>query len=216
MVGFRGRVSFMQYCPKKPTKFGLKLFVLADSNTGFVYNFILYTGREVTSQLPSAFSHLPIPGQFVTALTENLMDRGHVVFCDRYYFSVPLAEALSSRGTGYVGTLVRNRKDLPAEVRKQTFKMKGGEIQAWRANDKLVVAWRDKKKKPVVMLATTYSAAPTTVLAGRRKQPVIKPDAIVKYKGAMDGVDRADQYCVYYSFHRKSVKWWRKIMFWCI
>ena len=31
MVGFRGRVSFKQYCPKKPTKYGLKFFVLADT-----------------------------------------------------------------------------------------------------------------------------------------------------------------------------------------
>ena len=36
MVGFRGRVSFKQYCPKKPTKYELKFFVLADSSTGYV------------------------------------------------------------------------------------------------------------------------------------------------------------------------------------
>ena len=52
MVGFRGRISFKQYCPKKPTKYGLKFFVLPDSNTGYVYNFLLYTGSEVTSTLP--------------------------------------------------------------------------------------------------------------------------------------------------------------------
>ena len=30
----------------------------------------------------------------------------------------------------------------------------------------------------------------------------------------MNGVDRADQYTVYYSFVRRSVKWWRKVFFW--
>ena len=30
----------------------------------------------------------------------------------------------------------------------------------------------------------------------------------------MNGVDKADQYTVYYSFVRKSRKWWRKLFFW--
>ena len=30
----------------------------------------------------------------------------------------------------------------------------------------------------------------------------------------MGGVDKAVQYSEYYSFERRSVKWWRKLMFW--
>ena len=44
MVGFKGRLSFIQYMPKKPTKWGLKAFVLSDSKSGYVYNWRLYTG----------------------------------------------------------------------------------------------------------------------------------------------------------------------------
>ena len=44
MIGFKGRLSFIQYLPKKPTKWGLKAFVLADSNTGYTMNWRLYTG----------------------------------------------------------------------------------------------------------------------------------------------------------------------------
>ena len=40
-----------------------------------------------------------------------------------------------------------------------------------------------------------------------------KPEVVVRYNNAMGGVDVGDQYCVYYSFTRKSVKWWRKAMF---
>ena len=132
IVDFRGRVFFLQYMPKKPTKFGLKLFVLGDSSTGYVYDFILYTGSECTSQLPFAFNHLPVA---------KILDKGHIVFCDRYYSSVALAETLASRGTGYVGTLVRNRKDLPKEVRGKKSKLQSDEIKAWRHGKKLVVGW---------------------------------------------------------------------------
>jgi len=44
MIGFKGRLDFIQYMPKKPTKWGLKAFVLADAHTGYVYNWHLYTG----------------------------------------------------------------------------------------------------------------------------------------------------------------------------
>ena len=45
MVGFKGRLSFIQYLPKKPTKWGMKSYVLADSSTGYVWNWRWYTGK---------------------------------------------------------------------------------------------------------------------------------------------------------------------------
>ena len=45
MIGFKGRLSFVQYMPKKPTKWGLKAFVLADGVSGYALNWKLYTGR---------------------------------------------------------------------------------------------------------------------------------------------------------------------------
>ena len=44
MIGFKGRLWFIQYMPKKPTKWGMKAFVLADSVTGYTYNWRLYAG----------------------------------------------------------------------------------------------------------------------------------------------------------------------------
>ena len=44
MIGFKGRLIFIQFMPQKPTKWGLKAYVLADSTTGYMYNWILYTG----------------------------------------------------------------------------------------------------------------------------------------------------------------------------
>ena len=46
MIGFKGRLWFVQYMPKKPTKWGMKAFVLADSATGYTSNWRLYTGTK--------------------------------------------------------------------------------------------------------------------------------------------------------------------------
>ena len=47
MVGFKGRLAFIQYLPNKPTKWGMKAYVLADSITGYVLNWRLYTGAFI-------------------------------------------------------------------------------------------------------------------------------------------------------------------------
>ena len=45
MIGFKGRLHFIQYLPKKPTRWGMKAFVLADSHDGYVLKWKLYTGK---------------------------------------------------------------------------------------------------------------------------------------------------------------------------
>lgn len=45
MISFKGRLGFIQYMPKKPTKWCLKAFVLSDAHNGYIYNWNLYTGR---------------------------------------------------------------------------------------------------------------------------------------------------------------------------
>ncbi len=46
MISFKGRLSFLQYLPKKPKKWGMKAWALADTNTGYVWNWNLYCGKE--------------------------------------------------------------------------------------------------------------------------------------------------------------------------
>ena len=61
MIGFKGRVSFPQYCPKKPTKWGLKAYILADSKTGYIVNILPYTGGETReTYLSHCSSDLPL------------------------------------------------------------------------------------------------------------------------------------------------------------
>ncbi|KAL2095551.1 hypothetical protein ACEWY4_007699 [Coilia grayii] len=46
IIKFKGRLSFRQYLPMKPTKWGVKVWVMAESSTGYVTNFQVYSGRE--------------------------------------------------------------------------------------------------------------------------------------------------------------------------
>ena len=46
MIKFKGKSSLKQYLPSKPIKRGYKVWCLADSLTGYLYNFDIYTGKE--------------------------------------------------------------------------------------------------------------------------------------------------------------------------
>ena len=44
IISFKCRLSWIQYMPKKPHKWGIKAWALADSRNGYIINFKLYTG----------------------------------------------------------------------------------------------------------------------------------------------------------------------------
>ena len=50
MIGTKCRVPFLQYLPKKPTKWGIKVWVCADANTAYVQTFCVYTGKDNDSE----------------------------------------------------------------------------------------------------------------------------------------------------------------------
>ena len=49
LVKFNGRLSFKQYMPMKPDKFGIKVWLLADANTYYVPRFQVYLRKNRTN-----------------------------------------------------------------------------------------------------------------------------------------------------------------------
>ena len=214
MVGFRGWFGAKQYMPNKPTKYGVKAFTMADSTHGYILNILLYTGRDTLANASSQYRDLPQPAQVVLHVVEPYLDQGRHVFTDRYYTSIPLAQALSDRRTAFTGTAMKNRVDLPDQIRSKSFKLKDDEVLAYRTNCLLALGWRAaQKKKPVIILSSEEPAKVVTI-RNRREQDVRKPQVVHHYNQSMNSVDIADQCNVYYSFIRRSKKWWRKVFFW--
>ena len=48
MLKFKGRLTFIQYMPRKPIKRGMKAFSLNESKTGYTCAWKLYTGADNT------------------------------------------------------------------------------------------------------------------------------------------------------------------------
>jgi hypothetical protein len=88
-VGFKGRIQFKCYNPKKPTKWGLRIFCLCDSENGYVFSHIPYYGKTTTESLIRP--DLPFTSRIVIHLAQALQAHtggsGYHIYTNRFYTS---------------------------------------------------------------------------------------------------------------------------------
>jgi len=69
---------------KKPTKFGINVFVNSKAKTGYVLYFDIYTGKSASRDKSTSMCH-----SVVMHLLESYLGKGHWVFVDNYYSILP-------------------------------------------------------------------------------------------------------------------------------
>jgi len=60
---WKGRLLFKQYPPPKQSRFGIKLYKLCESSTGYVYTFYVYVGKDCLFFKPESGNLAP-PAEF--------------------------------------------------------------------------------------------------------------------------------------------------------
>ncbi|XP_028260881.1 piggyBac transposable element-derived protein 4-like [Parambassis ranga] len=106
LVPFRGRCPFRQYMPSKPAKYGIKSWVACDAKSSYAWKMQVYTGK-LTSGGPEKNQGMRV----VLDVTEGL--RGHNVTCDNFFTSYELGQQLLKRKITMVGTVRKNKPELP-------------------------------------------------------------------------------------------------------
>ncbi|XP_064648112.1 piggyBac transposable element-derived protein 4-like [Lineus longissimus] len=213
MVAFKGRVAMRQYMPKKPTKWGMKAWVLAGSKTGFVFDWKLYSGKEGDNVERNL-------GRKVVLDLTDMLPPGHEVYFDNYFNSYELLQVLEGRGLGGCGTLRSNRTANPAEIKMFTTKLSAARLQAMspilkRCGNILALGWYDKR--PVSVMSNIHTAEMMNKRVRDANTPgghrnIRKPMAVDQYNKYMGGVDSSDQLNSYNRMVRKSLKWWKKVL----
>ncbi|UYV62249.1 PGBD5 [Cordylochernes scorpioides] len=202
---FRGRVHFRVYIKGKPHKYGIKI---CESSTGYTCNLDIYTGRHPHQSLQynSILS-------LVDRIAEPYYQKGHIIYFDRWFSSPQLFNHLWEKKTLAVGTVRHNRKGLPKKAFSK--KLKKGESLFCQNSQLLALKWRDTRD--VFMIATTQDSSMIQAQKKIRRQPqtisITKPAIVVDYNKNKAGVDISDQFMAYYPFHRRTLKWWKKLFF---
>jgi hypothetical protein len=145
---FRGRCPFRMYIKSKPAKYGMKLWVLCDSETAYCGNAQVYTGKE---------GNVPEKGQgarVVKDLVTYIYNTGRNITMDNFFTDVELADHLLTQKLTVVGTVRKNKACLPAELLET-----GRDVQSsifLFTKDMTLTSYVPKANKCVVLLSTMH------------------------------------------------------------
>jgi len=211
IIGTKCRLSFIQYMKAKPTKWGVKVWICADSRNGYICSFDIYTGKDPARPVhPNGVAY-----DVVMNLLENYYNKGYFVFTDNFYTSPTLAKGLLDKEIYTTGTVRSNRKHFPKDLASKSKNAQQGD-QTYRYHEHITaVKWHDNKD--VFVMSTMFGNEITTVKRRAKQDKATRVDVscpamIADYNKFMGGVDLADQAMCYYSVGRKNMKWWRKIV----
>lgn len=119
IVPYKGMSALKQYNPKKPNKWGYKIFVLCDNN-GITHDFEIYTGKI-----------LPVPGKEDIGASGNIVlhlassipkHKNHLLFFDNWFTSLNLMTSLYKDGIASLGTVRKDRIKIDFKSDKQMKK----------------------------------------------------------------------------------------------
>ncbi|CAC5395945.1 unnamed protein product [Mytilus coruscus] len=215
MIPYKGRVAFKQYMPAKPTKWGIKLWALAESDTGYMSYCEIYQGKTDRT-------HVGLASTVVISCLEgaNLSRQGYHVYMDNYFSSPALFTSLFENfDTGACGTVRHNRRGLPKDLmtKKPVNITQRGDSQFRQKGAVAATVWKDKKN--VSVISTIHDNGSTEVSRivqneGQfQRQQLQCPKMVADYTTHMGGVDRCDQYIQYYFFGHKTLKWPKRVFF---
>ena len=204
LVPFRGRCKFRMYIKSKPAKYGLKIMCLCDAKTHYLINAFIYTGKNSRRQNSNP-RKLSVPTLDVLSLIKPIENTNRNVTGNNWFTSNELVNKLKSKGLTYVGTVRKNKRDVPPEFQPHKLREVNSSLFGF-TGDRTLVSSVPKKNKSVLLLSSMHH---TNIVNQHSKKPEINEF----YNSTKTGVDSLDQKCATYSCNRKSRRWPLTIFF---
>lgn len=201
---FRGRCPFRQYMPKKPSKYGVKIFALVDSRLFYTWKMEIYAGQQPKGPFQVDNS----PSSVVKRLIKPLYNSGRNLTVDNWYTSYPLSQELLEKKITIVGTLRKNKKEIPPVFLHSKKREVFSSIFGFQ-KETTIVSYTPKKNRNVLLLSTMHNDDKIDPSTGDSK----KPEIITFYNLTKGAVDVVDEMAATYSTARKCNRWPMVIFF---
>lgn len=206
LVSFRGRCSFRMYMPNKPGKYGLKLMCLTDARNGYLYNSYIYSGKNSDGQgLTEEENKLPKPTQSVIRLSRPLFKTNRNITADNWFSSVELALLLKQNGLTYVGTMKKNKREIPPNFLPAKKREVGTALYGF-TKDLTLLSYAGRKGKSTILISSMHHSKDHDPLTN-------KPAIISFYNLTKGGVDSLDEKCSKSTTRRRTQRWPMAIFF---
>jgi hypothetical protein len=174
--------------PRKPDKYGLKFWLCVDTDSRYVFNAFPYLGRQSNEQRQTQ-----IGAKVVLELLKPLYGSSRNVTMDNFFTSVPLAQELQKKNLTLIGTMRKNKPEIPIEF--QSNKNREVSSSLFGFQDGLtLVSFVPRQNKAVLLLSSKHHDNQVDKTTG-------KPIIILDYNKTKGAVDTIDQMC-----HKYTVK----------
>lgn len=192
----RCRCSFIQFMPKKPDKYGIKIFWICDCRTAYPLQGLVYTGKNGDKRT------VDLAKIVVETLCESYYGTNRNITTDNYFTSYPLAKSLLSNGLKLVGTLKKNKTCVPVEFLPNRVKKEGSTMFGFQ-KDVTLVSHVPRVGKAVLFLSTLHHN--NDIITEDVKKPISRINK--HYNATKSGVDTMDQMVHEYMTKRKTNRW---------
>lgn len=197
LPAFRGRCAFRQYIPSKPNRYGIKIFCLCDAKLYYTSNMEIYCGQQPEGLFRQSNSSTDV----VMRLSEPIFQSGRNITADNWFTNIELVRKLEEKKLSYVGTVRKNKRELPANFVSPKGRQEFDSIFGYTKNETLV-SYVPKKGKTVVLISSLHVAS-NEVAEDVSK----KPEIITFYNETKSGVDVVDKLCATYNVARSTKRW---------
>lgn len=198
LVAFRGRCAFRQFMKSKPAKYGIKIFTLTDAKMFYVKAMEIYVGNQPDN---SPYQQSNKPFDVVLRVAKSIHGSGRNITADNWFTSIPLVTELLKKKLTYVGTVKKDKRELPPEMvskeRDQNTSIFGFQ------EDMTIVSYAPVKNRCVVLISSMHHDAAIDHNTGDLQ----KPEIITFYNQTKSGVDVVDEKCGTYSTSRRCLRW---------
>lgn len=144
LIGTKSKTSLTQYLPNKHhSRWGIKLWVMCDSVSKYCLSFFCYKGKK-SNDNREELKKYGLAFLVVTNLLKacNYLKKGYHVFADNFFTSIPLVSHLYNLETFFTGTVRKNKKGLPPQVKER---LQVGQSVYMKQNKTVALAYRQKK-----------------------------------------------------------------------
>ncbi|ELP92565.1 hypothetical protein EIN_073180 [Entamoeba invadens IP1] len=224
LCAFKGKIWAKVFIKSKPQRYSIKFWMCCDCESGMVINLQMYCGKCDNKEENQGFRVT------IDMVAPQLcMGKFVIVVCDNFFCSLRLVHYLAQYGSTLLGTVRKNRVEVPEEAKqikrydpnddKKATTREADTTEVYTKGVCKLLSYYNEKKKLVLIMTTMHNAKElyTVQKEVRAKDgklvSVHKPNVIKQYNATMGGVDSADLMIHTYTCRRRTSRWNVRILY---
>lgn len=205
ILSFRGNCPIKIYDPSKPDRYGIKMYLICDSDNQYVFSIDPYVRGQAPE--PQYYSGTNVLKRLVDSAD---LPQGCGVVCDRFFGDYLLVDWCLQRNLSVLCTLRNDKRCVPASMRRQHLEGNPERYSRTLFRPNCTISayipprHAERNFKSVLVLSSEHLDASIDGDTG-------KPLSIITYNKMKPGVDMLSWCCKQYDVKKCTRRWTKRV-----